>query len=188
MVRIGFGLALAFVGIAHYQDLQYAESVGRGLGILEPVGMIWGYILPGLMIIGGLLLAFGIYMRVAAVTAGLALSSILAGLMLKSAMGVALSDTMPLAIDTLVWMLVFLLVTKTACGPMCGGECSTGCGCGPGCDCGGACDCGDDHGKTAMAKPVIKSAPAAPAVVRTVPAKKPAVKVVPKRVPPKRKA
>lgn len=172
-VRIGFGLALAFTGFTHYQDATYAESVGRGLGVLEPLGMVWGYVLPGLMIVGGLLLAFGIYMHVAAYLASIALISIPAGLMLKSAIsGIPLDDTMPPAMNAFVWVLVLMVAVKTRCGSVC---------CGPAC-----CNDSIAHNdvKPQAATPV-KSVPVAPmATVKTpaAPAKKaPARKRAPAR-------
>lgn len=171
-VRVGFGLALAFTGFAHYQDPQYAESVGRGLGMLESLGMIWGYILPGLMILGGLLLAFGIYMEIAAYASALALASIPAGLILKSAItGISLEETMPPAMNALVWIIVLMLVVKKGCG-----SCTTGCACGPSCMCGPECGC-----CTPDAKPMaMKSSP-------VVSVKAPAKKVPVKKVSSKRK-
>lgn len=157
IVRIGFGLSLAFVGFAHYQNPSYAESVGRGLGVLEPLGMVWGYILPGLMIVGGLLLAFGIYLNIAAWLSGIALASIPAGLMLRSAItNIPLDQTMPPAMNAFVWIIVFLLVCK--------GNCS-GCACGT-----DACACPEPMSE----KPVMKTTPAV-----MVAAKKPASKKAP---------
>lgn len=130
-VRIGFGLSLALAGYAHYQDPGFAEGVGAGLGMLEPLGMIWGYVLPGLMILGGLLLAFGIYMQIGAYASAIALASIPAGLMLKSAIsGIPLDVTMPPAQNALIWILVLMVAAKGS------GSCSTAC-CGPN----GACAC-----------------------------------------------
>lgn len=173
IVRVGFGLALAFVGFAHYQDPTFAETVGRGLNALESLGMMWGYVLPGLMIVGGLLLAFGIYANLAAAVTAIALVSIPAGLMLKSAIGgISLGDTMPPTMNALVWIAVFILVQKkkSACGA---GACGMN-ACGPsGCPCGmancacptGACEC------PPMSK--TKSAPAKSAPVMPVATKKP---------------
>lgn len=183
-VRIGFGLALAFAGFAHYQDASYAESVGRGLGVLEPLGMIWGYILPGLMIIGGLLLAFGIYRHIAAYAAAIALASIPAGLMLKSAItGIPLDDTMPPAMNALIWILVLMIAVKGSCGTgCCGSACATECACGPNGECGQKCDCGDE----AKPMPMTKSAPkatmkSAPVAMPSATKASPAKKVAPKK-------
>lgn len=175
-MRIGFGLALAFAGFAHYQDATFAESVGRGLGILEPIGMVWGYILPGLMIIGGLLLAFGIYRHIAAYAASIALASIPAGLMLKSAIsGISLNDTMPPSMNALIWILVLMVAVKGgSCGECCGSACGTGCACGDECSCGPTCDCSTENSKPMpVSKTAVKSSPIAPvATVKSTPAKK----------------
>ncbi len=109
VTRIGFGISLAFVGIAHYLDAaSFAEAVGRGLGPLESLGMAWGYILPALLIGGGVLLALGLYTTVGTFLAGVGLLSIPAGLMLKSVLsGISLNETMPPAMNALIWILVF---------------------------------------------------------------------------------
>ncbi len=114
VVRIGFGIALALVGVAHYLDAAtFAEAVGRGLGALEPVGMVWGYLLPGLMIVGGVLIALGFLPAVGAFIAGVALVSIPAGLMLKSVLsGLSLNDTMPPAMNAIVWILFYVAAIR----------------------------------------------------------------------------
>lgn len=114
VVRIGFGIALALVGVAHYLDAAtFAEAVGRGLGTLEPVGMAWGYLLPGLMIVGGVLIALGFLPAVGAFVAGVALVSIPAGLMLKSVLsGLSLNDTMPPAMNAIVWILFYVAALR----------------------------------------------------------------------------
>jgi uncharacterized membrane protein YphA (DoxX/SURF4 family) len=114
VVRIGFGIALALVGVAHYLDAAtFAEAVGRGLGALEPIGMVWGYLLPGLMIVGGVLMALGFLPAVGAFIAGVALVSIPAGLMLKSVLsGLSLNDTMPPAMNAIVWILFYVAAVR----------------------------------------------------------------------------
>lgn len=165
LTRVFFGVGLSFVGIAHYQDAaNYAESVGRGLGPLEPLGMVWGYLLPGLMIVGGVLIAVGLFTQVGALLAGLALLSIPAGLMLKSVLsGLSLNDTMPPAMNAWVWVLVYLAAIR-------------------GCECHGCMP------HLMEKKPAVpaKAAPMAPkpAVVPPKPAmiaKKPAGKIVGKK-------
>ncbi|MBI5155770.1 hypothetical protein HZA45_00695 [Candidatus Peregrinibacteria bacterium] len=139
LVRISFGLSLVFVGVVHYMDVaSFRVIASDGLGQLAPLGMLWAYIMPGLMIIGGVLLVIGMYMDIAAWAAGLALGSIPAGMLLKSITGgVSLSDTMPAAINGFIWLLVFLWVIK------CASCCSKGMSmCGT-----GECGCGDGHKK-----------------------------------------
>jgi hypothetical protein len=159
--RIGIGLGLAFVGFAHYQDASFAEMTSRGLGVLEPIGMIWGYILPGLMILGGLLLAFGIFMEVAAYANGIALASIIAGSLLKSAIeGIAVADTMPLAINAIIWLIALSFVSKKSCH---GGACAAGCNCGP-------------MDMPAVKPMPMKSAPVMPVATKAPTMSKPAIK------------
>lgn len=171
LVRIGFGLALLFTGIAHYRSAaDFALSVGNGLGPtwLVGLGTTWGYILPLLMILGGLCLALNLFSTFGVMAAGLALASIPAGLMLKSAMsGISLGDTMPPTMNAFIWILVYMYAvkgTKRCCGS---GEagCETASSC-----CTTPCDC-----STESAAPV-KSAPVVKAVPKKVVAKKAAVK------------
>jgi hypothetical protein len=176
--RIGFGLSLAFVGFAHYQDPTFAEQVSRGLGVLESVGLIWGYILPAMMILGGLLLAFGVFMETAAYASVIALASIPAGSLLKSAIGgISLSDTMPAATNAVIWIIALILVVKKN---SCGSSCAPGCGCGM-----DNCNCGTGMmpvAKTApMKAPVTKSAPVMPVMTKAPAKKMPVKKTAPKK-------
>lgn len=123
LTRIGFGLSLAFLGVAHYRDTGFADMVGSGLGGLQGLGMMWGYLLPGLMIVGGILLAFRILPMLGTWLAGLALLSIPVGVMMKSALtGMDLSVTMPQAVNAFLWILVYLVAARAAtacCGSCC---------------------------------------------------------------------
>lgn len=161
VVRVGFGVALALVGIAHYLDAAtFAEAVGRGLGSLEAVGMIWGYLLPGFMIVGGVLIALGFFPAVGTFVAGVALLSIPAGLMLKSVLsGLSLNDTMPPAMNAIVWILFYVAAIR-----------------GFNNHCSGACAC--DAPKSAASKPMAPVAapkPAAPVMKAPVAAPKPMI-------------
>ncbi len=165
LVRIGFGLSLVFLGLSHYQDPQFAESVGRGLGALESIGILYGYILPALYIVSGVLLTLGLFMNVAAWTGGIALVSVPVGLMLKSVFGISLNDTMPVALNGWIWVILFMYAVK-------GGSCSwmkgkDGCVCCADGSCG--CEC---HPKV-----MSKSSPMKPAApMAKVPPKKTAAK------------
>ncbi len=173
-VRIGFGLSLAFVGFAHYQDPLFAEQVSRELGVLEPIGLVWGYLLPAAMILGGLLLAFGVFLETAAYASAIALASIPAGTLLKSAIsGISLGDTMPAATNALIWIIVLLMVLKkSSCGT---GGCAVGSGCSM-----ANCNCGDmpmplpvSRPMPVAKSPVAKSAPVMPvAIKKPMPKKK----------------
>lgn len=113
VLRIFFGLGLMCAGIAHYRDPTFAEMVGAGLGPLTQLGMAWGFLLPGFMIVGGLLFAFSLLHPVGAWLSAIALGSIPAGLMLKSAIGdLSLVETMPAAMNAYVWIIVFLILLK----------------------------------------------------------------------------
>ncbi len=189
IVRVGFGLALLFTGIAHYRGAaDFALSVGNGLGPdwLVGVGTVWGYIMPALMIVGGVTLTLNIFTKVGIWAAGLSLASIPAGLMLKSAVsGISLGDTMPPAMNAYVWIIVFLFAAKAAGTPSCGSCCGDACCCGDSCDCGDTCDC--DVDVTPAAKPVVtpmKSTVSAP--VKSMPKKAPAKKAAPKKAPAKK--
>lgn len=200
IVRVGFGLALIFTGIAHYRDASdFAISVSNGLGPdwLVGIGTVWGYLLPLLLIVGGLSLTLNLFSNIGVWATGLALASIPAGLMLKSAVtGISLGDTMPPAMNAYVWILVFLMVVKGSgkggCGSSCGTGCADGCACGSAnCDCGtgNTCPmCGNDPctcmTKKPVAKPVMKSA--MPAAAMSMPKKAPVKKAPAKKAPVKK--
>lgn len=132
-VRIAFGLSLALVGVAHYMDAaNFAEAVGRGLEfvvgdteihVLAQLGFVWGYVLPGLMIVGGVFMAFGFMPSVGTLVAGVALLSIPVGLMLKSVLsGLSLNDTMPPTMNAIIWVLFYMVAARgfdhqCDCGP-----------------------------------------------------------------------
>ncbi len=188
IVRVGFGFALLFTGVAHYRTAaDFAVSVGNGLGYdwLIGIGTVWGYILPLLMIVGGLSLILNLFTKIGIFSAGLALASIPAGLMLKSAVsGISLGDTMPPAMNAYVWIIVFLFAAKAT------GSHADSCFCDVGCCCGDSCDCEDcdvEEVKSVKAPtPSMKSTVAAP--VKSMPKKAPAKKAAPKKAPVKKAA
>ncbi len=117
--RISFGVSLLLVGLIHYMTLDGFKGMSSdGLGALEPLGNLWAYILPGLMIVGGALVALGMFMEVSAWLVGIALGSIPVGMLLKPVLSaVTLGEMMPMAINAFIWMLVAFLVIKTVeCG------------------------------------------------------------------------
>ncbi|MDO8649490.1 MAG: hypothetical protein Q7R81_06960 [Candidatus Peregrinibacteria bacterium] len=158
LMRISIGLSLVFIGITHYRGIgAFTGAVSGGLGTLEPLGVVWAYVLPGLMIIGGVLFVAGMYMNIGAWAAGIAIGSIPAGLMLKSALtGVPLEQTMPATINALTWLLVIYFASKSSCswgGKYMSASKEDACGCGSEncsscaekCGCGSAeCGCGSE--------------------------------------------
>ncbi len=114
-LRLSFGLSLVLVGINHYMTMGgFSLMVTDGLGPLTFLGTLWAYVLPALMILGGALLAIGMYTEIGAWAAGLALGSIPVGMLLKPVLtGVALGDMMPVAVNTFVWILIYYFVVKS---------------------------------------------------------------------------
>ncbi|MFH1670541.1 MAG: hypothetical protein ABIA92_03050 [Patescibacteria group bacterium] len=125
LLRVSFGLSLLFVGLAHYMTFEgFKGMTVDGLGALEPLGMIWAFVMPALMIVGGALFVINMYKNIATWTAGLALASIPAGMLIKPVLtGVSLGDMMGPAINAFIWLIVFVFVVKfSSCGSSC---CST---------------------------------------------------------------
>ncbi|MDD5623802.1 MAG: hypothetical protein PHI23_03785 [Candidatus Peribacteraceae bacterium] len=116
IVRVSFGLSLLFVGLVHYMTFTaFRGMVSEDLAALSVLGTIWAFILPALMIVGGALLVIGMFPEIAAWTAGIAIGSIPAGMLLKSVLsGLSLSSTMPAAINAMIFLLVYLVVVKSS--------------------------------------------------------------------------
>ncbi|MCF7844413.1 MAG: hypothetical protein K9M03_01115 [Kiritimatiellales bacterium] len=123
LMRVGFGLSLLFVGLSHYMTFEGFKGMTMdGLGALEPLGMIWAFVMPALMIVGGALFVINMYKEIATWTAGLALVSIPVGMLIKPILtGVSLGDMMGPAINAFIWILVYVTVVKfgTCCGSSC---------------------------------------------------------------------
>ncbi len=143
--RAFFGIALALVGTSHFQGLSgFVPMVNEGLGPITFLGTIWGYVLPLLMIVGGLALVWKKTLLIGAWASTLALASIPAGLLLKPVLAgnpEALGTAMEFSSNALLWLIVLLLTVKfsssgcaSACG--CGATGAAGAACGSGCGCG----------------------------------------------------
>lgn len=118
VARISLGLSLLFVGLVHYMSFTaFSAMVSEDLAALSLLGTLWAYILPALMIIGGSLLVLGMFTEVALWSSSIALGSIPAGMLLKSVTsGLPLSETMPPAINALIWLIALIVITKmTGC-------------------------------------------------------------------------
>jgi len=119
VLRITFGLSLAFVGISHYQGFSgFSELVTVGLGPLSFFGSMWAFVMPALMVIGGVLFVMHKHLHLAAWASALALGSIPAGMLLKPVIGndpAMLSTMMGQAINAFIWLIVLSVVTMTCC-------------------------------------------------------------------------
>jgi len=112
LLRVSFGLSLLFVGLVHYMTFTaFKGMVSENLGALGMIGVLWAYILPALMIVGGALFVIGLFPEIAAWTAGIALASIPAGMLLQSVL-TAVPLAMNEAVNAFVWLLVFFFVVK----------------------------------------------------------------------------
>ena len=114
IVRITFGLSILFIGLSHSMEVaSFSTFTASGLGALAPFGTIWGYLLPGLMIVGGGLFVLGMYENLAVWSAGVAFGSIIVGMLLKPLLGgVPLSEVMPATINAYIYLFAFLMATK----------------------------------------------------------------------------
>ncbi|ALM09867.1 MAG TPA: hypothetical protein DEB30_01960 [Candidatus Peribacter riflensis] len=114
VARASLGLSLLFVGLVHYMTFEsFVGMVSEDLGALTMLGVLWAYLLPALMIVGGALLVLGMFPEVATWAAAVAIGSIPAGMLLKSVLaGVPLSNTMPAAINAIIWLIALILVVK----------------------------------------------------------------------------
>ena len=123
-LRVSFGVSLLLVGVVPFMTIDAFQGMTTsGLGALEPLGALWAYILPALMIVGGALMALNMYPEVGVWASGIALASIPVGMLLKPVLsGVELPSVMPAAINAFLWLIVYVLVVKTSC---CG-SCSSG--------------------------------------------------------------
>lgn len=119
IVRLTFGASALLIGLAHYGTIQeFSGFAASGLGPIAPFGLLWGYILPGLMVIGGALLIAGNCL-VSAWLLGIAFGSIIVGMLLKPLLGgTALTDVMPATINAYIYLFAYVLAVKcSCCGP-----------------------------------------------------------------------
>lgn len=127
IVRIAFGLSLLFMGLTNYMDFgSFSIIVSDAMGPLGFLGTIWAYVYPALLILGGTLFVVGRMPMIAAWTAGIALGSVPAGMLLKPVLsGIALDDMLPIANTAFIWILVFAVAVKGFCSGCCGnGDCA----------------------------------------------------------------
>ncbi|HLC75941.1 MAG TPA: hypothetical protein VJB82_02370 [Candidatus Peribacterales bacterium] len=114
LLRISFGVSLALVGVAHYMSISvFASMVSQDLGFLTGLGTLWGYVLPALQIVGGVLIVANYRVDIGVWAAGVALASIAIGMLLKPILGgVDLSQVMSYTNDAFLWLLLYFFVVK----------------------------------------------------------------------------
>jgi uncharacterized membrane protein YphA (DoxX/SURF4 family) len=190
LTRISFGLTLLLVGIAYFvKNPTFAALMAEGISgtAIAPLGQIMAYVLPGLMVVGGLIYVIGAFMEIGAWVTGIALGLFPVLMILKSIVSVEIEpvSVMPFVVYGLAWLILYVLVTKnTGCGSK-AACCGTGAGCGcgmAGCHCpsDASCNCGK---KTAVVAPASSNSSAP--VKAWTPAKTATKTVVP---PAKKKA
>lgn len=120
LIRISFGLSLMFVGIAHITDLQsFSLVVGDGFDgvfFLSYPAWLYSYLHPFLLLFGGALLVLNRFPVLAAWCAGIPLVMIPAGMLSKAIFALDLNDLMPSAINTWIWILVYVYVVRETLG------------------------------------------------------------------------
>ncbi len=115
-LRFALGATMVCIGIAAYRDFApFTALVTDGLGAISFLGTVWAFLLPALLIFGGVFLIVGRYLVLAAWTGGLALASVPFGLVLKTVMtGLPLPDMLTASYPAFVWLLAFVIALKTA--------------------------------------------------------------------------
>jgi hypothetical protein len=125
-LRISLGLAVALIGIDHLLNIgEFPQMVAAGLGPLEPAGLAWGYILPFLELVGGLMVAFNFQPDKGMWLFVIALGSIVVGMVLKGILASTtlvspdeafpLDSAMGIAQATSLW-LIGAVLASSCCG------------------------------------------------------------------------
>ncbi|HLD63605.1 MAG TPA: hypothetical protein VI913_01785 [Candidatus Peribacteraceae bacterium] len=122
-LRVGVGLGVALIGLNHLLNIQtFPEMVAAGLGPLAPAGLAWGYILPLLEVVGGVMVALGLQAGKGTWLLGISLVSIILGLLLKGLLAattlvpadeaVPLESVMGVVQGTFLWLIALGLGTR----------------------------------------------------------------------------
>lgn len=128
--RIAFGLVLASYGVNHYRHM--ADFVGMSKSIyptvpaLAAIAGILAYIIPALMIVGGVLFALRQLCCISKTCILLSLCGIIGWASLAVMVGDGSSGgaMMPLIQNAAVLLVLYFLIKKSSCKPM--GSCSDG--------------------------------------------------------------
>ncbi|MBT3293125.1 hypothetical protein HN512_04035 [Candidatus Peregrinibacteria bacterium] len=118
-LRVTFGVSLLLVGLIFYSSFTGFKAMAMGdMGFLEPLGFVCAYIIPALMIVGGALIAIGLFMEVGALLAGIALGSMSIGLLVKPLLSTTelLAAVRPVIMEIFLWMIVgYFAVRVSSC-------------------------------------------------------------------------
>lgn len=151
--KIAFGLVLAGYGVNHLRNLEGFRAMAAGaypsVPALGQIAGILAILVPALMIIGGVLFAFGQLRWLSKICILASLSGIIGWAGLAVLLGDANSGgaMMPMIQNASVLLILYYVIKKMCCcRPMgCGSGCGSGanCTCPPGqCNCGnGSCNC-----------------------------------------------
>lgn len=115
-LRLALGVTMVCIGISAYRDFTpFVAIVTDGLGPVAFLGYVWAFLLPALLIFGGVFLVIGRYLQLAAWTGGIALASVPVGMVLKTVMtDLPLPDMLTASYPAFVWLLAFVLALQTA--------------------------------------------------------------------------
>lgn len=125
--RIGFGVALAGFGLNHYRFIGdftgMAASVYPSVPILGTLAGLLAYIVPALMIVGGILFAIDQQRCISKSCILAALGGIIgwAGLGVLVGDGSAGPTLMPMIQGAILWLVGYYIIKKMCC--CCGGSC-----------------------------------------------------------------
>lgn len=131
--RIAFGLVLVGYGVNHYRTIGGFVGMAKGVfptsALLGGIAGILAYIVPALMIVGGLLFAVRQLCCLSKTCILASLGGIIgwAGLAVLVGDGNAAGAMMPMIQNASVLLILYYMIKKASCSKMpCTGACSTG--------------------------------------------------------------
>ncbi len=121
--RIAFGLILISYGVNHYRHIGDFVAMSKGVyptvGILATIAGLLAYVVPALMIVGGLLFAIRQLCCVSKICILGALSGIIgwASVAVLVGDGASSGAMMPLIQNAAVLLILYYMVKKRSCAP-----------------------------------------------------------------------
>ncbi len=137
--RLAFGLVLVAYGVNHYRYIGdfvgMSKSVYPTVGILATIAGVLAYVVPALMIVGGLLFA----VRQLCCISKMCILGSLSGIIGWASLAVLVGDgasggaMMPMIQNASVLLVLYYMIKKSSCGPCsgpstCGKDSSCKCG------------------------------------------------------------